>query len=215
MNTIKRMFVAVVAMIAISAAASAQFAIGPRIGATVNSMKFSKDIAESENLAGFTAGLQAEFTIPVINLGFDASVMYVHRKTEVSETATQSIKEVLTSSNVRSRDYIDIPINLKYKIGLPIVGKIVTPYVFTGPSFAFLASKKAITEAYENKSVDVSWNVGVGVQLISHLQIGASYGFGLTNTISKVSDYTGTDTSNLTEIDGKNNYWTVTAAWLF
>jgi hypothetical protein len=215
MNTIKRMLVAVVALFAISAAASAQFAIGPRVGATINSMKFSKDIADTENLAGFTAGLQAEFTIPIINLGFDASVMYVHRKTESDETVLSGIKDVLSSSSVRSRDYVDIPINVKYKIGLPIVGNIVTPYVFTGPSFAFLASKKAINEAYENKSVDVSWNVGVGVQLISHLQIGASYGFGLTNTISKISDYTGSDASNLTEIDGKNNYWTVTAAWLF
>jgi hypothetical protein len=214
MNTIKRMLVAVVALFAISAAASAQFAIGPRVGATINSMKFSKDIADTENLAGFTAGLQAEFTIPIINLGFDASVMYVHRKTESDETVLSGIKDVLSSSSVRSRDYVDIPINVKYKIGLPIVGNIVTPYVFTGPSFAFLASKKAINEAYENKSVDVSWNVGVGVQLISHLQIGASYGFGLTNTISAISDYTGSDASNLTDI-GKNNYWTVTAAWLF
>ena len=81
--------------------------------------------------------------------------------------------------------------------------------VFTGPSFAFLCSKKAITDAYKNKSVDIAWNFGLGVQLFSHLQIGASYGLGMTNVVEKVSSYQGT------EIDGKNNYWTVTAAWLF
>ena len=38
----------------------------------------------------------------------------------------------------------------------------------------------------------------------------ASYGVGLTKTVEKVSGWTGTE-----PIDGKNNYWTVTAAWLF
>jgi hypothetical protein len=173
-------------------------------------MKFSEDVIDSDNLAGFTGGIQAEFTVPIINLGFDASIMYVHRKVATTDGTTESIKDFLSDKNFRSRDYIEIPINVKYKIGLPIIGKIVSPYVFTGPSFSFLASKKAITEAYENKSVDVSWNVGAGLQLFSHLQIGASYGFGLSNTIKAINTE-----SSVTEIDGKNKYWTVTAAYLF
>ena len=68
----------------------------------------------------------------------------------------------LESGRLRNRDYIEIPLNFKYKLGLPVVGKIITPYVFTGPSVAFLTSKKAITEAYKNKSVDVAWNFGLG-----------------------------------------------------
>ncbi len=216
MNALKRILVAVVAMFAITTVASAQFAIGPRVGANVNSMKFNSGL-ETDNLAGFNAGIEAEFTIPVINLGFDASVMYVHRKVSTDESLSAGIQSVLSDKNVRSRDYIEIPVNLKYKIGLPLIGKIVTPYVFTGPSISVLASKKAIENAIENKSVDVAWNVGAGLQLFSHLQIGASYGFGMTNTIQTVSSYTGLDTSDieLTEIEGKNNYWTITAAWLF
>ncbi|MDE6928848.1 MAG: hypothetical protein K2P06_09005, partial [Muribaculaceae bacterium] len=97
-----------------------------------------------------------------------------------------------------------------YKLGLPVIGKIFTPYVFTGPSFAFLTSKQAISDAIQNKKVDIAWNFGLGIQLIQHLQIGASYGVGLTKTVEKVSGWTGTE-----PIDGKNNYWTVTAAWLF
>jgi hypothetical protein len=218
MNALKRILVAVVAMFAITTVASAQFAIGPRVGANVNSMKFNSGLGETDNLAGFNAGIEAEFTIPVINLGFDASVMYVHRKVSTDESLSASVQSVLSDKNVRSRDYIEIPINLKYKIGLPLIGKIVTPYVFTGPSISVLASKKAIENAIENKSVDVAWNVGAGLQLFSHLQIGASYGFGMTNTVQAVSNYLGdtsNSTSSLTEIEGKNNYWTITAAWLF
>ena len=106
-----------------------------------------------------------------------------------------------------TRDYQ--PINLKYKIGLPVIGKIITPYVFTGPSFAFLTSRKAINEAWKNKSTSVAWNFGFGVQLLGHLQVGASYGIGMTKAFEKIGAVEGVD------IQGKNRYWTVTAAYLF
>lgn len=211
MNIAKRILIALVMLVGLAGAASAQFAIGPRLGMEVNSMRFNKDVFDSDNRAGFTGGLQVEFTVPIINLGFDASVMYVHRKVQGLADINDS-KEIigtLTDKNFRSRDYIEIPVNLKYKLNLPLIGKVLVPYAFTGPSFAFLCSKQAINEAYKNKRVDIAWNFGIGLQFFSHLQIGASYGLGMTNLVEKVSSYEGT------VIDGKNNYWTVTAAWLF
>lgn len=211
MKTIKAILIAAIALIAAMPAA-AQFRFGPRIGMEVNSMRLNSDIFDNENRAGFTGGLTMEFTVPIIGLGFDLSAMYVHRVSN-SEVKADGIyvddSSVLSQKNFKSRDYIEIPLNLKYKIGLPVVGKIITPYIFTGPSFAFLTSKKHITEAYKNKSVDVAWNFGLGVQLINHLQIGASYGIGLNKTIEAVSNI------NTSPIEGKNKYWTVTAAWLF
>jgi len=211
MNIAKRILIAIVAVITTAGAATAQFAIGPRLGMEVNSMRFDKTIFDSENRAGFTGGVQVEFTVPIINLGFDASVMYVHRNVQGAAdlNAGKEVLGVLTDKSFRNRDYIEIPINFKYKLNLPVVGKFVVPYAFTGPSFAFLCSKKAITEAYKNKSVDIAWNFGIGLQFFSHLQIGASYGLGMTKLVETVSDINGT------VIDGKNNYWTVTAAWLF
>jgi hypothetical protein len=138
----------------------------------------------------------------MVGFGVDLSAMYVRRNAQFMED-----NDIVSSQ----RDYIDIPLNLKYKISLPAVGSLVTPYVFTGPDFAFLTSKKAIDEAWQNKSVNVSWNVGVGVQLFSHLQVGASYGFGITKAAEKLSSV---GSSNV-QIEGKNNYWTLTAAWLF
>lgn len=203
------------ATVSLSAAAGDIFRFGPRIGTEVSSMKLNSDVFNADNRAGFTGGLMMEVNVPLINLGFDLSVMYVHRvnanslKSGISDTNPDQL-EMLGNDNYRKRDYIEIPLNVKYKFGLPVVGKIVSPYIFTGPSFAFLASKKAINAAYENKSFDVSWNVGAGVQLFNHLQVGASYGFGITKTVSKISNL-----SQGATIDGKNNYWTITAAWLF
>ena len=208
MKAIKVLLIALVASLASVVPAAAQFHIGPRIGTEINRFSLSKDDFKADNRAGFTAGLMTEFTIPVINLGFDLSAMYVHRVSDGKLNVTDAFTN---SDNFKKKDYIEIPLNLKYKLGLPVIGKVFTPYVFTGPSFAFLVSKREITNAFKNKAVDVAWNFGLGVQLFSHLQIGASYGIGLTNIIEKVP---GVDT-NLTSIDGKNKYWTVTAAWLF
>ena len=55
----------------------------------------------------------------------------------------------------------------------------------------------------------MAWNVGLGFELVKHLQIGASYGFGINNIVDKVSDI------NTVDIKAKNNYWTVSAAYLF
>lgn len=211
MKSIKVILLVLACIITIPA--SAQFRWGPRLGTEVNSMRFDKTVFDNENRAGFTGGLMCEFTVPVINLGFDLSVMYVHRvsQSNVTNTGANADNDALVSSSrFKNRDYIEIPLNLKYKLGLPVVGKIVTPYVFTGPSFSVLTSKRAITEAYKNKTLDVAWNFGLGVQLFNHLQVGASYGIGLNKTVEFIGV-----ASNTKPIEGKNNYWTITAAWLF
>lgn len=205
MKNFRRFLFSAVAIIAMSISAAAQFSIGPRVGINVNSMHFDSDLFKSENRAGFTGGLQAEFMIPMVGFGFDASVMYVHRV----NNATIDTNGTATAPQIKDKDYIEIPVNLKYKIGLPVIGKIITPYVFTGPSFAFLTSRKAINEAWKNKSTSVAWNFGFGVQLLGHLQVGASYGLGMTKAFEKIGAVDGVD------IQGKNRYWTVTAAYLF
>ncbi|MBD5182589.1 MAG: PorT family protein [Bacteroidales bacterium] len=207
MKAIKVLLIALVASVAAAVPAAAQFHFGPRIGTEINRFTMSKEDFKTSNRAGFTAGLMAEFTVPLVGIGCDLSAMYVHRVSE-GEGAFDLFKD---AKSFKSKDYIEVPLNLKYKLNLPVIGKVFCPYVFTGPSFAFLVSKKAIVDAYQNKAVDIAWNFGLGVQLFSHLQVGASYGLGLSNAIEKVP---GVDT-NLQPIDGKNKYWTVTAAWLF
>lgn len=205
-SVIRRMIVMLVLIVSVTVPASAQFKIGPRIGLEVNNLHFNDRLFDSDNRAGFTGGLEAEFMIPAVGFGLDASVMYVRRNARFMaelQNSTETVTDV-------ARDYISIPVNLKWKINIPLVASIVKPYLFTGPEFAFLTSKRAITDALRSKKSDVSWNFGLGVELINHLQVGASYGIG----ISKATEWVGV-TSGAPDIDGKNRYWTVTAAWLF
>lgn len=204
MTMIKRLF-AMLLTLAVVIPATAQFSIGPRIGMNVNSLHFDKDVFATDNRTGFNGGIEMEFMIPMVGFGFDLSAMYVHRVSQATETDGTA-----TTVSDLSCDYIEIPLNIKYKLGLPVIGKFVTPYIFTGPSFAFRTSKEAIKEFYHAKKSDIAWNFGFGLQLIGHLQIGASYGLGLTKAVEFVdSDHQSAG------IDGKNRYWTVTAAWLF
>lgn len=204
MKSIKRIFVAVALFLGLTVPASAQFSIGPKVGLTVNDMKLDESVFATDNRAGFTAGVTCEFTIPIVNLGFDASVMYVKRTADVM----QKTDDVMQKYEIGG-DYIEIPINLKWKIGLPVVGKIISPYIFTGPSFAFLTSKKAIKEAWKNQSVDINWNIGLGLQLFSKLQVGAYYGIGINDAVEAVGVV-----DEPVDIKRQNG-WTVTAAWLF
>lgn len=216
MKSLKRIFIAVALIFVIGATATnAQVKFGVKAGVAVNDMKFDKEVFDAGNRAGFTGGVMLEVMLPIANLGFDVSAMYVRRTTNVSYDITMTdgqgqIVANSSSSENLNRDYIEIPLNLKYKFGLPLVGKVVSPYIFTGPSFAFLTSKKAVKEAYENKSFDVAWNVGLGVQVLNKVQVGASYGFGLTKALEKSGKI-----QNAPNIEGKNRYWTITAAYLF
>lgn len=187
--------------------ASAQFKFGPKVGLTVNDIKFNEDVLKGENQAGWTAGLMAEFTVPIIGIGADLSAMYVRRNSEFMQANN------ITKNN---RDYIEIPLNVKYKFTLPAVGQLVAPYIGVGPSVSFLTSKKAIQEAYYNKSVDWALNFGIGVQLFSHLDVNARYGLGLTKAVQTLKpELVGIPTGIPAGIEGKNRYWTITVGYLF
>lgn len=199
----KKLFItlAIAAIAMVSAvSAEAQFRFGLKAGVAVNSLHFNESTFDAYNRAGFTGGAMVEFTAPVIGVGFDLSLMYVRRNTRWLE------ENEITSDN---RDYIDIPLNFKWKFNIPLINKIVRPFALTGPTFSILTSGRNIGDTWRNRKFDTSWNFGAGVELLSHLQVAASYSVGMTKALKTIG-VTGTS-----DINGHNRYWTVTAAYLF
>ena len=182
--------------------AQAQFHFGIKAGLDVDRLSINSKLFDSDHRAGFTGGVMIEFTAPIINLGFDLSAMYVRRNSQFM-VANNIVKN--------DRDYFEIPLNLKYKLEVPAIARVITPFVTTGPSVAFLTSRKHIEKAYKNNEIDVAWNFGFGVELFRKVQLAASYGLGLTKALENVP---GISISGA-DIEGKNRYWTVTAAYLF
>lgn len=216
MNMKKTLALLLVVTMGLGYAAQAQagFKIGPRIGLNVNKLSTSGkigDLFDSSNNCGFTVGVQAEYMTP-ISLGVDLSLMYTYMDYQVEEDVTG------TSQNVHpnfAKNFIEIPLNVKYKIGIPIVKKIFAPYVFTGPSVALKLGKDKGHDGIKanTRTAQWVWNLGIGLEFINHLQVGASYGFGMNNI---VKDFEVAGTSLQTgEVKAKTGYWTVTAAWLF
>ena len=182
---------------------SAQVRLGVKGGLNIASVHFSTDVLQSDNVTGFQIGPMIEGSLPLVGLGFDAAILYAQKGLE-----TKTVSGEKTSLK---NDYIDVPVNLKWKLGLPVM-KV---YLASGPYVGFRVGGNKIWELpgsmvdqVKTKSFSAGLNFGAGVELISHLQVGLNYGLGLTNNYSMES-------LSLTKSDGKNRGWSVTAAILF
>ena len=183
--------------------ANAQVRLGVKGGLNIASVHFSTDVLQSDNVTGFQVGPMIEGSLPLVGLGFDAAILYAQKGLET--------KTVGGEKTTLKNDYIDVPVNLKWKLGLPVM-KV---YLAAGPYVGFRVGGNKIWELpgsmvdqVKTKSFSAGLNFGAGVELISHLQVGLNYGLGLTNNYSMES-------LSLTKSDGKNRGWSVTAAILF
>lgn len=191
----------VMALLLITIPANAQFKFGVKGGLNISKLSVSKDILKSDNQTGFFIGPMAEFTIPIVGLGVDVAALY-----NQSGVATVSGSEGEVNSTLKT---VEIPINLKWTFGL---GSTAGVYVAAGPQFGFNVGDRIIQDIYEFKKNNTTFNVGAGVKLIRHLQIGMNYNFDL----SRVASIIGND--EFKEFAGekiRNNTWQISLAYLF
>lgn len=170
--------------IAMAMPAQAQLKWGVKGGLNVSKVTFDSDLLKSDNMAGFFIGPMAEFTIPVVGLGVDGSLLF-------------SQKGVKADSDASKQYGFDIPVNLKYNIGL-------------GSLFVDISKDKSVANIAEakKKRAQVGINVGAGVKLLGHLQIGANYNIPLGDSFSleAVGHALG---------GAKTKTWQVSAAYIF
>ena len=208
---ISTLFVAVALLFAGVQSAQAQFSWGVKGGLNLQKADFDKSDLKTDNFTGFFIGPMAEFTIPIVGLGVDGALLY-------SQTG-MSFKEDGKDETLKSHS-IEIPINLKYSIGL---GKLASVYAAAGPQFAFALSQDKWKDDLTNytskpfKKSQLSLNLGVGVKLISHLQAGVTYNIPLGDT----AEYdVPTDVNDAGEIimdaiGAKNKTWKIHVAYIF
>lgn len=208
MNKVRRVALLALTLMLGLSAAQAQFRFGLKVGMNINKMSFTNlgSNFDSKNRCGFTGGVMTEFQIPVVGLCFDASLMYTRMNSsmEIIEITEQGTEKEKTSG----KNFFEVPINLKYKLTLPGVSAFLKPYIFTGPSFAFKLGGN--NDVFKTKTFQCAWNLGIGLELINHLQLSGGYSFGINNIADKL---VGVQTAD--NIKVKNSYWTITAAYLF
>ena len=195
-RTILLVFVAIVTMVALPAQAQLKF--GVKGGLNISKVHFDKNVVSDGNVTGFNIGPMIEFKVPIVGIGFDAALLYSQKGFKIGDKSMHT-------------DHLDVPVNLKWKIGLP-VAKV---YFTGGPYISFrMAGDKLLDDidniagSFESKSFGAGLNFGAGVELFSHLQVGFNYGLGLTNNYSQLIDDKKIES-------GKDRGWSITAAILF
>ncbi len=202
-QSMKKIFAAAALMLLIAVPASAQFSYGLKAGLNVSKASLDWSTVSSDNQTGFFVGPMVEFTVPLVGVGVDASLLYNNKGMKLKDvTSGNSFSQTL--------QYIDIPINLKYTYGL---GSIAGVFVTTGPQFSFnISSKKLKIADYTLKSSEFSWNVGLGAKLLGHLQVAYNYNI----AIGKTSEFEYYDTAmNLVKGKLKNNTHQISLAYMF
>lgn len=182
--------------------AKAQIKFGIKGGLNISSVHFNSDILKADNVTGFQVGPMIETTLPLVGVGLDAAILYSQKGLEANTG--------LSKTSMKT-DYIDVPVNLKWKFGLPIVKAYLAagPYVgFRVGGDKFWEVPGSVKSQIKTKSFSAGLNFGAGVELIKHLQVGINYGLGLTDNYSL-------ETVDLSKSVGKNRGWSVTAAILF
>ncbi len=219
----KKLICIVLAAVALAAApaANAQLRFGAKVGANFSNLSWdnAKNLEfKGTSLTNFTGGIMAEW-IFVAGFGVDASVMYTAKGTkyEVEGNMSDVLENLVGTKEPFSNTihYIEVPINLKYKLQLPVVEDIVIPFIYAGPSFAFKVGEsiksmgKTLDQAdliIKNKAFDVAINLGIGVEIIKHVDLAVQYGWGL-GTASELSIAT------MSKV--KTGAWTITLGYMF
>ena len=182
--------------LALALPASAQLHFGVKGG--LNMAKLDTKHWKSDNTTGFFIGPMAEVTIPVIGLGVDAAVMYSQRGDSF---------EVLGEKFNFKQQGLEIPVNLKYTLGL---GSMLGVFVSAGPDF-FFNFKDLKVDGFKKKNSQVGLNLGAGLKLLRHLQVGFNYQIPLGDSFTLDKAVEGAKDLG----DMKYKTWQVSLAYLF
>ena len=192
------LMVAVCLMMA--APAQAQLHFGVKGGLNISKLSFSKDAFKGDNKTGFFVGPMAELTLPIIGIGADVAALYSQTDLGVDGEKTMKLKTFA------------VPVNLKWSFGL---GSMLGAYIAAGPQFDFNIGNKTWTRELSLKKSTTSFNVGAGLKLIRHLQLGVNYNFALSKTGTYEYYTEGESGDGHHSVNIKNNTWQVSLAYLF
>lgn len=204
----RKLFTSIVMAVALLTAipSQAQIKFGVKGGLNVTKMSVSSDVYSADNNNGFFIGPTVKFTLPIVGLGIDAAALYDQRKGS------------LVSRNDKSEDVkfksINVPVNLRWNIGL---GSLAGIYLAAGPQFGFALgdfSDAWDSNFYKKENMNVSINLGAGLSLLKHLELGFTYNIQTKDTYSITENYAGGSLGReITDI--KTNAWQVSAAYYF
>lgn len=196
----KLLLVSVIVLFALTINAQVKF--GLKAGLNIANQKFTSSgiTISGDSKIGFMAGAFLEAGSP--NFVFQPGVLFSQKGMKMSQGG---------STAKLTLNYLDVPLNLVYKINASEDVKVL---LLAGPTISFGLSGKGKIGSEETdikfgsgndadyKSMDLGLSIGGGIE-VSSFQLGLNYTFGLSNT------------SNDSNITAKNNVLTFSVGILF
>jgi hypothetical protein len=144
----KKMILLVAVLLVSASYAGAQIRIGAKASATV-----SRDLKAIE---GWQAGIVPQIRIPILGLGVQPEILYAY-----------------SSRADENRSWLNVPVNLFWQLGLPVV----KPMLLAGPYFGYTLKR---TENDELKLNRFNWGIGLGAGIeVIKIQVEARYNFAI------------------------------------
>ena len=187
----KRFFSVLMIMTALllTVPADAQIRFGVKGGVNLSELDWNGGWrGNDKNTTGFFIGPTVEATIPLVGLGVESALMYSQR-----------------GENDFKQQGLEVPVNLKYTLGL---GSMFGVYFLTGPNFYFNFRNmhdSSKIEDFDTKRTQVAINVGGGIKLLRHLQLGITYQIPLGHALERELEVASAKTKN----------WQVSLAYMF
>lgn len=190
--------------------ANAQVKLGVKAGMNFSSLKLGDNMYNANNKAGYFFGPMVKVTVPLIGLSFDAAALYDKKEADL-KYADDVVGGNLNACQRIKQQYIDIPINVRYGVGL---GSLANIFVFAGPQWGINVGDKNFkwnsTSSYSLKKATFSVNVGAGVTILKHLQGSVNY-----NIECNKSGEMNYEQNSGQAWKGRNNTWKVSLGYWF
>ena len=182
--------------------AKAGIEFGLEAGMNLSKLSVSKNLkqfTDPQNRYGFYVGPKMNFNF--LGFGGDVALLYNQRRLSLTDHTSKTFRSV------------EVPVNFRYTLGLSSLAAV---YASPGPQFGFnIGNRKwgiaditegRITDAFKRENMKVSWNIGAGVKLLGHVELGVGYNI----MLSKYAKTYGAGTYSF-----RDNTFQVQVAYLF
>lgn len=182
---------------------------GLKAGVNNTSMKFDLSVFDSENRFGWFFGPTLKVGLPVTGLSVDVAALYEQKDAKVN------------GETIKHKSIV-LPMNARYSFGMAETASV---YLAAGPQIGFNVGnenfnwkeKESIDNTFQLKKSEFSVNLGAGVCVGEHVEVGFTYNIPLGKTgDATLKGALDTVTNKATyEDDASTNSWTISAAYYF
>lgn len=191
--------------------ADAQVKFGVKGGWNLSSLKLNDDMFTSDNKNGFFIGPMMKVSLPLTGLGFDIAALYDQREAKM-RYADDVIGGDLSRRTTIKQKTIDVPVNLRYSIGLASMANV---YFFGGPQWSINVGDENFkwdsVSSYTLKKNTLSFNIGAGLTFLQHIQ--ASVNYNIEASKSGKMEIERLDDGDW--VKGRNHTWQVSLGYWF